>query len=1366
MKRRTFIKRTGAAGLITVIAPSNFARWFNPSATSTLESDFRKPPLSSFPQTMWFWVNGNVSREGITLDLEAMKQAGIGGFFNFDVGTGIPNGPVAYLGKEWVELKKHAINEAHRLGLEFVMHNCPGWSSSGGPWITPELAMQQVTWSETFISGDKDINLHLTKPPNRLNYYRDIAVVAFPSLEREDLLQKIVVSTSDSGLNKQVLTTQNQEEGIVAHPTKNGESAWLRFEFEEAYEAKLLTFYIAAIPDGSTRDIPLELGERTSIVLEASDDGIVYRTVTPINTGLETELLKSDKLIVFDIPVTKAKYFRLSSSKARRYRQVQFSGITRLKNWMEKTNLRARTSTYVEETSTIDQNNEQQVPQSSLVNADSVVDISKYVDNNGFLTWHAPAGNWTILRIGFTPTGTPNRAAPETGVGLECDKYSRTAFDFHFSKMMEQFLPLVEEVRGKGKLGLEIDSYEAGAQNWTLGFETMFSKFCGYDLNKFLPALAGGRIVGNVDLTERFLWDLRKVQATLIADNYYGRFHELCQLHGMTAYMEPYESGPFEEMQIGSRGDVNLGEFWNGIFTASPVKRTFRRTLRLASSIAHTNGQKLVGAEAFTSDPDSGRWQAYPFALKALGDKAYTNGVNRLIIHRFAHQPHPTAKPGMTMGPWGIHFERTTTWWKQGKEWLQYLSRCQHMLRQGHFVADLVYFTGEDANMYTRAAPEELEPPPPEGYDYDLINAETILKYGRIEKGRLSLSDGMSYKVFVLQNYKAISVPMLRKIKEMVDEGLILVGSKPERSTGLMNYADDDAVFKTIADDLWGGVDGHTVTEKAYGRGRVYWGRSLKSVLNALQLPPDFEFTSRSGDAPVLYTHRKFNDTDVYFVSNQRRSYEELVCTFRVGNKAPESWNPVTGKILKFGIYDTSGDRVRLPIQLEPYGSTFIIFRSTPSSKRIVEVRKDKRVILSSNNYSPTDRNLHQGTANNFSICFWAKPEINILLNPSFTMGSIGVPWTEFYAIYPANGKDLYGKGHATCGVAVGRNGIAVWEDSSGSPELVLAAPVNISGWGHVAIVYTQGIPMVYFDGRIINEGKKSKNHVHPSVDKVYLSEGASFYNGDMSEPVLFDRVLSESDIARLLSQEHPLQDEDFDIEITETTRPGLLIKENGRYQLQNLEGMILPFEVSNIHEPFEIKGPWEIHFPPDLGAPPQIVLPELSSLHRHSTPGVKYFSGTATYRKTFSLTNLLSKDKLYYLDLGGVEVIAEVRLNGKDLGILWSRPYKVDITNVLKQGSNSLEIKVTNLWPNRLIGDEQIPDPDVFAPGAGASGMEGLTGGYIERFPRWFVEGDPKPTDGRICFATWKHYVKTSPLLESGLIGPVKIREAMLKDL
>ncbi|MEP6845128.1 MAG: glycosyl hydrolase, partial [Panacibacter sp.] len=1172
-------------------------------------------------------------------------------------------------------------------------------------------------------------------------------------------------SSGNGPVNSKQLTGEDTE-GVVVKPSPEGQQAWLQFEFEKPYEAKSIRFFIAAINTGSENNLLPEFSERTHITLEASDDGIQFRLITLINTGLEGELLINDKFINYDIPETTAKYFRLSSKQIRRYKQVQFSGINRLKNWMEKTNNRGAYFSNVGDTFGLPDYRKQEDPPGCVIDLNAMVDLSKNMDKEGLLQWNVPAGDWTIMRIGFSATGALNRAAPDTGIGLECDKFSSEAYDFHFNKMIEKLLPMMATLAAKGKIGLEIDSYEAGSQNWAVGFEDEFFKRWNYNLLKYLPAIAGGRIVGSVEITERFLWNFRRLQADMMADNYYGRFNELCHRHNIISNIEPYDQGPMEEMQIGSRVDVNMGEFWNGYSSAIPVRHPVRRTLKLAASIAHINDQTVVGAESFTAEPDSGRWQEYPFALKAAGDMAFINGINKLIIHRFVHQPNSNVLPGMTMGPWGIHFDRTTTWWKQGRAWLGYLSRCQHMLRQGKFVADILYFTGENPNMYTRVNKDELNPTPPDGYDYDLINAETLFKKITINNKRITLQSGMQYPLLVLQNYNAISLSFLYRLRYLVQQGMQLFGAKPFYSLGLENYEDNDALFTKTVDELWGDIDGSIITEHAFGKGRVYWGVSLKSVLQKLNIQPDFEFSSRSGDAPIFYTHRRTADADIYFIVNKRRTYEDIVCAFRVNNKQPECWDAVTGKIISINVCEKLANQIRVPLQLGPYGSIFVVFRKQIQITSIDAILKDNQLLFCTNDFAKQPRQLYKDVSNNFTIAFWAKPEINILLDPNFIMGTLKNIWTDYYAIYPSPGNELYGAGHATCGLTVGRNGIAVWENGSGNPELVLAVEVPVSGWSQIVLIYNNGKPTVYLNGQFLKEGKTSNNIVHPGLGEVFVSEGASFYNGDMTAPELYTEHLSEERIAALALK--PPTGLPGIISITEirgiNNNPTFLIRENGNYRFEYNNARISEINIFEFDQPIEIKGAWQVSFPPGFGAPSQIILPELISFHKHADDAVKYFSGTANYKKEFTISSqLLKKDNRILLDLGSVEVIAEVTVNGKDFGVLWKRPYHVDVTNALHAGVNTLEIKVTNQWVNRLIGDEQMPNPYAYTPGGGESGIPGIGGGAIEELPHWYLQGKNKPNDGRITFTTWKHFNKDAPLIESGLIGPVVLQSAIL---
>ena len=814
-------------------------------------------------------------------------------------------------------------------------------------------------------------------------------------------------------------------------------------------------------------------------------------------------------------------------------------------------------------------------------------------------------------------------------------------------------------------------------------------------------------------------------------------------------------------MQVGSKADILLGEFWSAFSFITPVKSTARRSTKLAATIAHINGQSVVGAEAFTAEPEAARWQEYPFYLKAVGDKAFCIGINRFVIHRYAHQPHPSAKPGMSMGPWGIHFDRTNTWWNPAKSWMHYLARCQYLLQQGRFVADLLYFSGDDANMYTTVEAEKLLPPPIPGFDYDMANTEVIMKHLRVSEGGVELNNGMRYRVFVLQQFKAIPFEMLQKIYQLVQEGMILVGGRPERLTGLSKNPANSSAFLQLCDLLWGNDE---IVDRSVGKGRVFWGRPLESLLQTLDLNPDFQYSSRSGDAPIIYTHRKLDNGDLYFLSNQRRTYEELVCTFRVKNKQPELWDPNTGIRTKLAVYEMIDDGIRMPVQMEPYGSIFVVFTETITDKGYDTVKLDGKIILSTKDFNQSNSPLQDSPSASFTISFWAKPEINVLLNPVFVMGSISQPWTEYYAIYPRSGKQLFGEGHACIGVTAGRNGIAVWEHSDVQPELVLPVKISISGWAHVAVVYEDNVPSVFVNQQLVAKGSKSKYNVHAVVHPTPLTEGASYYNGDMSEPEVFNTILNKDQIEALWRKKFTIPEYPFSIEFTGTEHRALLMKKGGSYTLENDERVGFGVTVLELPKSIELAGSWKVYFPADLGAPSSIVLKELNSLHLHDDNGVKYFSGTATYKKTFLINkNILKTGLRWFLDLGQVEVMAAIKLNGKNFGDFWKRPFRVDITSALKEGENLLEIEVTNQWVNRLVGDEQLPDPDKFTPGAGSSGLESVTKGNIVTLPEWYKQNKPKPKDGRVTFTTWKHFTKDSPLMESGLIGPVRIEAAVV---
>ena len=797
----------------------------------------------------------------------------------------------------------------------------------------------------------------------------------------------------------------------------------------------------------------------------------------------------------------------------------------------------------------------------TTVQSARLVDLTTQMDKTGRLAWDVPTGKWTVLRFGYCPTGALVQPTKE---GLECDKMSKGALDVHFQALMAQLIADVGPLAGEGKtlVAAHIDSWEAGPLNWTPLFREEFKKRRGYDPLRFLPILTD-RVLDNLDVSERFLWDFRQTISDLIVENYAEHMQTLARQHGLRLSIEGYDGSPCDDMTYAARADVPMGEFWCDTY------QTKYSCTEMAST-AHVYGKKVVQAEAFTSETfgPTGGWYYHPAATKSLGDWALCEGVNRFVFHNFTHQPDLNRKPGVIW--FGVYHQRNQTWWELSTAYHRYLARCQFLLQQGLFVADVCYLAPEASPQYF------LSPQDRSKYNYDGCTAEAVLTRMSVKDGRLVLPDGMSYRLLVLPKLSTMTPSLLRKIKQLVEDGATVVGPRPLRSPSLQDYPRCDQELKSLADDLWGNCDGKAVKERSVGKGKILWGDGdlplyeavvsrcspsypsyadlypplpwLHACLSAMGTPPDF--TSGSGFKCI---HRRVGDTDLYFVANPEPVWREADCTFRVTGKQPELWNPVAGTARRQILYQEKDGLTTLPLRLEPSGSVFMVFRK-PMSKTVpvVSVSKDGANIVSNHSVPSPE---------------WAPMELQA------------------------------GAGNK----------------------------VDFLGW------------------------------------------------------------------------------------------------EPGRYELKAADGKTAVVEVKGIPA-MQITGPWELSFPPNWGAPDRLTLDKLMSWTEHNDSGVKYYSGTATYRKNIQVPpELLGKNRRLCLDLGNVQVMAQVKLNGEDLGILWNPPFRVDITAVVKPGENALEIVVANVWANRLIGDMSLPAEKRFTQG----------GGELEQ---------------------------NAPLAESGLLGPVRI--------
>ena len=807
------------------------------------------------------------------------------------------------------------------------------------------------------------------------------------------------------------------------------------------------------------------------------------------------------------------------------------------------------------------------------VKKNEIIDLTGNYQN-GKLEWKAPKGNWTIIRYGYTCTGARTSTNSDGWEGLSVDHLSPKAFELFSNSVI---IPLIETARSVGNSVrfLQTDSWEMDLVSWTDRFPEEFLKFRGYDLQKYMPALAG-RIVENRDQTDRFLHDFRKTVGDCVAEYHYQLFYNLAHKYGMGIHPEsggPH-SAPVDALKVMGISDFPQGEFW-AVANTHRIKDDERLSVRQSASVAHTNGKRFVAAEGPTSIGP--QWERSPKDLKGNIDRVFCSGVNRIVWHTFTSSPREFGLPGNEYFA-GTHLNPNVTWWKQSKDFISYLNRSSYLLQQGLFVADVLYYYGDDVPNFVFL--KEDFPELNFGYDWDKCSKEIILNRVSFDGEKIVLPDGMSYRVLMLAPEKAIDLNVLKKVELLVNNGMAVISPRPEEVTGLTGFPESDRELKAITDRLWGKMDGKRITENKVGKGRVIWGQDINDVLAEMKVKPDFGFKSNQEKTALDYIHRITNKEDIYFVANRfaRKGindfefryltslpdrYEQVECTFRVSGKVPQLWNPKTGEMKQVLTYREESGQTIVPINIEPEGSVFVVFKDAPAQKHVVAIQKD-------------GKNLFPGNQ------FEAKT----------------IPYADLFK----------------------------------------------QGEKKVVSIYVPGVYNLTW-----SDGKKEVVHAEQASSEIALS------------------------------------------------------------------------------------GKWALRFDQKWGGPEKIEINELKSWVRFEEPGIKYYSGTAIYSKTFPLSSKDINGKLLMLDLGNVQEMASVKINGHQMQVMWSAPFRFDITPFVKAGTNELEVEVVNMWPNRLIGDGKLPE------------SKRLTKTNINKF------NGPDADN----------YLR-----ESGLLGPVKIQVIKLQNL
>ncbi len=906
-----------------------------------LEQSFKNPPGSAKPRTWWHWTGSNVTKEGITKDLEWMKRVGIAGMQLADVNAGggqTVEKKIVFGTPEWLDAVRHAASEADRLGLEMTIFSSAGWSETGGPWVKPEQAMKKLVWSETIVEGPRRFSGKLPPPPSNNGpirnlmpgsgragnapppdptYYGDSAVIAYrtPPDEANPAGLHPKATTHAGAIDAAALLDDDLNTALTIPAPSDGGPAWVQFEFARAFKARAITI-------GGRGGIPV------GRVL-ASDDGVNFRTLVMLPGA---QLYRQGQVRTFAFSETTAKFYRLELTgaplnpaatmsqappqPAREYvlTEAVLHAGARVHRWEEKAGF-----SFLFEYESVPT---PEAPVQTIIPRTDIVDLTAKMDQGGNLNWEIPSGKWTILRLGYSLTGSKNRPAVPAALGYEVDKLSRKHTESYLRGYFDPLAQALGPLYGKSLRYVLLDSWEAGMQNWTDEMLSEFQKRRGYDPTPYLPALAG-RVVESAEVSDRFLWDFRRTLADMFAENHYGFVTEWLHQRGINTYSEAagVSLEIFEDTLLNKKHvDIPMGEFWARDLHPSSM---YYQDVRGAASATHVYGKPLVAAESFTG----GGYES-PYTLKKIGDYWFAQGVNRLVFHTSAHQPLDT-KPGNTMV--GTHINRNITWAEQAKPFMTYLARNSFMLQQGLFVADLAYLLNEGAPATMPFWGAGLKPAPPEGYDYDYVNADVVLNRMSVgADGRLVLPDGMSYRVLVLPEIDRMTLPVLRKIHALVSGGATVVGPKPVKSPSLAGYPNADREVQALAGDLWGDLDGISRTKHAYGKGMVVWGLSLSEVLAALRVPKDVEH-SRALDANLSWLHRRAGDADIYFVANRTDSAQDVAARFRITGKEAELWHPDTGAIEPTE-YSIADGRTTVPLHLTERESVFVVFRRAASS--------------------------------------------------------------------------------------------------------------------------------------------------------------------------------------------------------------------------------------------------------------------------------------------------------------------------------------------------------------------------------------------------------------------------------------------------
>ena len=901
------------------------------------KTQFQIPPNSAKPRVWWHWMNGNISKEGIQKDLEWMQRVGIGGFQNFDANLFTPvvvPKKLVFMTPDWKDAFKFTTQLADQKGLEMAIAGSPGWSVTGGPWVKPEDAMKKYVWTETRIEGGKPFSGKLPRPSDitgkyqnvemgaggltggfvgeKPNFYQDALVIAYRLPSSEKMLVELTPKVSSSGgsFALKELTDTDLSKAVLLPPMAVGQEMWIQYEFETPQTFK--AFSVAGANESALSEFRGNPENRT---LKVSDDGVNFREIAKV----------SGSTVPYNtvaIPSTTAKYWRMcwktlapapnmfAAMAGRPAEEPKPEGVhvaefvlyssNRIDQLEDKAGF-----TPWKENSSLPTNGG---TDANAVSLDNIIDITDKMLPDGTLNWTPPAGAWGAIRLGYSLTGRQNHPASPEATGLEVDKLDKEAVRRYINTYLDMYKDATAGLMGaKGLNYMVLDSYEAGHMNWTKSFPDEFKNRRGYDLRQWVPVLTG-RVVTSLEASERFLWDFRKTIGEMIAENHYDVIGEELKKRGMKRYTESHEGGRIylaDGMDVKRNSDIPMSAMWTPGSLAGGNDEEVRSEadIRESASVANIYGKPIVAAESMTSVGKP--FQEYPEKLKRTADLEMASGLNRFVIHTSVHQPLDDKKPGFSLGPFGQYFTRQETWAEAGgKAWMSYLGRSCYLLQQGRNVADILYYYGENNNV-TWISREKL-PSIPAGYEFDYVNSSALLNAIKAQNGKLVAQSGNTYSVLVLdESAKLMTLPVLKKIRDLVKAGVKVAGAKPVKSPSL---SDNEVEYQQIANEIW------------------------PSIIPTVAVPTTPDVIISNAQNKILFRHRQTASQDIYWLNNRSADATEAEISFRVSGKVPELWNPETGKVEKIS-YQIKEGRTIIPLRLESWGAMFIVFGNATSQQ-------------------------------------------------------------------------------------------------------------------------------------------------------------------------------------------------------------------------------------------------------------------------------------------------------------------------------------------------------------------------------------------------------------------------------------------------